>query len=152
MVPHPTAQYGQVERVSLARAILSVRNCAYAGFKSNPNTAAAAPPIAVSLKKSRRVGFILGLPTARGNVRVGCASRNLCNRTCQHACQAVISENSQGFRGLKLHASIDSSRASKPTCNGALIRKPPKLDVARYNSLPESLGLAGGEIFGLVHP
>src|SRR6267143_3609200 len=28
-------------------------------------------------------------------------------------CQAVISENSQGLRGLKLHASIDSSRASK---------------------------------------
>src|SRR5882762_7647748 len=27
-------------------------------------------------------------------------------------CQAVISENSQGLRGLKLHASIDSSRAS----------------------------------------
>src|ERR1700686_5270476 len=28
-------------------------------------------------------------------------------------CQAMISENSQGLRGLKLHASIDSSRASK---------------------------------------
>src|SRR2546429_7221871 len=71
MVPHPTAQYGQVERVSLARAILSVRNCAYAGFKSKPNTAAAAPPIAVSLKKSRRGGFMLGLPSTRKKMREG---------------------------------------------------------------------------------
>src|SRR2546429_4132648 len=62
MVPHPTAQYGQVERVSLARAIFSVRNCAYAGFKSKPNTAAAAPPLVVNFRKSRRGGFLLGSP------------------------------------------------------------------------------------------
>src|SRR5260221_8550008 len=62
MVPQPTAQYGQVERVSLARAILSVRNCAYAGFKSKPNTAAAAPPIVVNFRKSRRGGVLWGPP------------------------------------------------------------------------------------------
>src|SRR6266481_1956929 len=60
MVPQPTAQYGHVERVSLARAIFSVRSCANAGFKSKPNTAAAAPPMVVNFRKSRRVGFILG--------------------------------------------------------------------------------------------
>src|SRR5438876_9430910 len=57
IVPQPTAQYGHVERVSLARAIFSVRSCANAGFKSKPNTAAAAPPMVVSFRKSRRVGF-----------------------------------------------------------------------------------------------
>src|SRR5713226_4686812 len=64
MVPQPTAQYGQVERVSLARAIFSVRSCAYAGFRSKPKSAAAAPPTVVSLRKSRRVGFI-GAPLPR---------------------------------------------------------------------------------------
>src|ERR1700731_935355 len=58
MVPQPTAQYGQVDRVSLARAIFSVRSCAYAGCRSNPKTAAAAPPTAVYLRNSRREGFI----------------------------------------------------------------------------------------------
>src|SRR5260370_5848790 len=66
MVPQPTAQYGQVDRVSLARAIFSVRSCAYAGFKSKPNTAAAAPPMVVNLKKSRRVGGIAGAPFLKG--------------------------------------------------------------------------------------
>src|SRR6267143_3490063 len=60
IVPQPTAQYGHVDLVSLARAIFSVLSCAYAGFKSKPNTAAAAPPIVVSFRKSRRVGFIRG--------------------------------------------------------------------------------------------
>jgi len=42
-------------RVSLALAIFSVRNCAYAGFKSRTQTpAAAAPTNCGSLKKSRR--------------------------------------------------------------------------------------------------
>src|SRR5260370_22181478 len=66
MVPQPTAQYGQVERVSLARAILRVRNCANAGFKSKPNTAAAAPPMVVNLRKSRRAGGIHRPPPAGG--------------------------------------------------------------------------------------
>src|SRR6266849_4675983 len=60
IVPQPTAQYGQVDRVSLARAIFSVLSCAYAGFKSKPNTAAAAPPMVVNFRKSRRVGFMRG--------------------------------------------------------------------------------------------
>src|SRR6266403_269186 len=60
IVPQPTAQYGQVDRVSLARAIFRTRSCAYAGFKSKPNTAAAAPPMVVNFRKSRRVGFMLG--------------------------------------------------------------------------------------------
>src|SRR5258708_17227873 len=72
MVPQPTAQYGHVERVSLARAILSVRSCANAGFRSNPKTAAAAPPMVVNFRKSLRFNKILGptthhaFPHARG--------------------------------------------------------------------------------------
>src|SRR5260370_22743600 len=66
MVPQPTAQYGQVERVSLARAIFRVRNCAYAGFKSKPNTAAAAPPIVVNFRKSRRGWVMLVPPPSQG--------------------------------------------------------------------------------------
>src|SRR2546427_12771812 len=60
IVPQPTAQYGQVDRVSLARAIFRTRSCAYAGFKSKPNTAAAAPPMVVNFRKSRRGGLIRG--------------------------------------------------------------------------------------------
>src|SRR5229473_6313754 len=60
IVPQPTAQYGQVDLVSLARAIFNVLSCAYAGCKSKPNTAAAAPPMVVNFRKSRRVGFIRG--------------------------------------------------------------------------------------------
>src|SRR5260370_35108101 len=75
MVPQPTAQYGQVERVSLARAILSVRSCAYAGFKSKPNTAAAAPPMVVSFRKSRRGGFMRKPPSPGRKLREGRARR-----------------------------------------------------------------------------
>src|SRR6266568_3750520 len=88
MVPQPTAQYGQVERVSLARAIFSVRSCAYAGFKTKPKAAAAASPIVGSFKKSRREGFMLGPPSARD--KVGRVSRKLLNRTCQLTCQGFI--------------------------------------------------------------
>src|ERR1700674_1273124 len=88
MVPQPTAQYGQVDRVSLARAIFRVRNCAYAGFRSNPKTAAAAPPIVVNFRKSRRVGFMLGPPSARS--KVGRVSQKPFNMTCGALCQAVI--------------------------------------------------------------
>src|SRR5260370_23760025 len=70
MVPQPTAQYGQVDRVSLARAIFSVRSCAYAGFKSKPNTAAAAPPIVANFRKSRRDELIPGPPLRRVKKRV----------------------------------------------------------------------------------
>src|SRR6266436_3577959 len=74
MVPQPTAQYGQVERVSLGRAIFRVRSCAYAGCRSKPNTAAATPPTVVNFRKSRREGFIGALsreerrqPASRGS-------------------------------------------------------------------------------------
>src|SRR2546426_8140297 len=99
MVPHPTAQYGQVERVSLARAILSVRNCAYAGFKSKPNTAAAAPPIAVSLKKSRREGFILGLPTTEKENGEGGPPGTQFIKTFGRGGQLMFSENLRDSRG-----------------------------------------------------
>src|SRR5229473_7180763 len=88
MVPQPTAQYGQVERVSLARAIFRVRNCAYAGFKSKPNTAAAAPPIVVNFRKSRREGFMLAPPSAKG--KEGRVSQKFLHTTCWPLCQALI--------------------------------------------------------------
>src|SRR5712691_3467673 len=64
ITPQLTEQYGHVERVSLARAIFSVRSCANAGFRSNPKTAAAAPPMVANFRKSRRVGLMLGPPSA----------------------------------------------------------------------------------------
>src|SRR5260370_9845367 len=75
MVPQPTAQYGQVERVSLARAIFRTRNCAYAGFKSKPNTAAAAPPIVVNFRKSRRARGIIATPSLERKGRGGCQEK-----------------------------------------------------------------------------
>src|SRR5580700_1975660 len=95
MVPQPTAQYGQVERVSFARAIFSTRSCAYAGFMSKPKTAAAAPPTVVSFRKSRREGFMLGPPSARE--KVGSVSQNLLNKTYRAGCQAVIFANTMSF-------------------------------------------------------
>src|SRR2546422_11256091 len=65
MTPQLTEQYGQVERVSFARAIRSVRSCAYAGLRSKPNTAAATPPTVVSFRKSRR-GGCTGPPFPKG--------------------------------------------------------------------------------------
>src|SRR5258708_11750628 len=88
MVPQPTAQYGQVERVSLARAILSVRNCAYAGFKSKPNTAAAAPPIVVNFRKSRRGRVILGPPSSKR--KEGGGSQEIPPNTFLPPCQRII--------------------------------------------------------------
>src|SRR5580704_14163819 len=85
MVPQPTAQYGQVERVSLARAILSTRSCAKAGCKSNPNTAAAAPPTVLSLRKSRLEGFIYVWPPSRAVG--GCCRTNAIDRTLTWFCQ-----------------------------------------------------------------
>src|SRR5215471_15480133 len=88
MTPQLTEQYGHVERVSLARAIFSVRSCAYAGSKSKPNNAAAAPPTVVSLRKSRRVGFTSSPPSARD--KVGNDLRKLLHRPRLAACQAFI--------------------------------------------------------------
>src|SRR5437870_12085530 len=91
ITPQLTEQYGHVERVSLARAILSVRSCANAGFKSNPKTAAAAPPMVVNFRKSRREGFMVGPPSAGGELGKGRLPRSLLNRTCQRACQEMFS-------------------------------------------------------------
>src|SRR2546427_1348174 len=87
ITPQLTEQYGHVERVSLARAILSVRSCANAGFKSNPKTAAAAPPMVVNFRKSRRDGVIQTTPLREKESEGGGASRKLLNRTCERACQ-----------------------------------------------------------------
>jgi len=54
ITPQLTEQYGQVERVSVVRAILSSRDCAYAFCRSNPSTDAAIAPLPV-LRKTRRV-------------------------------------------------------------------------------------------------
>src|SRR5215472_12951311 len=88
MTPQLTEQYGQVERVSLARAIFSVRSCAYAGFKSKPNIAAAAPPTVVSLIKSRRVGFIRD-PRPQ-ELRQGIGLRRPLHKTQRADCQVLI--------------------------------------------------------------
>src|SRR6266852_8714591 len=88
MVPQPTAQYGQVERVSLARAIFRVRSCAKAGCKSKPNTAAAVPPMVVSFRKSRRDGFTENPLSARS--KEGERSRTDIHKTLARKCQAVI--------------------------------------------------------------
>src|SRR5579884_1520140 len=58
MTPQLTEQYGHVDRVSFARAIFKARSCANAGCKSNPKTAAAAPPTAPIFRKSRREACI----------------------------------------------------------------------------------------------
>src|SRR5882762_3845158 len=89
MVPQPTAQYGQVDRVSLARAIFSVRSCAYAGCRSNPNTAAAAPPTVVNFRKSRREGFIGAL--SREERRQESVSRRPIHKTSGRNCQVTFS-------------------------------------------------------------
>jgi hypothetical protein len=87
-VPQPTAQYGHVERVSLARAIFRVRSCAKAGCKSKPNTAAAEPPMVVSFRKSRRDGFTENPLSARS--KEGERSRTDIHKSLARTCQAVI--------------------------------------------------------------
>src|SRR5882724_8369248 len=52
ITPQLTEQYGQVERVSVVRAIFSSFACARTGRASNPRRSAAVPP-APTLKKSR---------------------------------------------------------------------------------------------------
>src|SRR5262245_41723870 len=56
ITPQLTEQYGQVDRVSVVRAILSSRTSANAGVRSKPSTDAAMPPIAVAFRNSLRVG------------------------------------------------------------------------------------------------
>src|ERR1700674_5482061 len=114
MVPQPTAQYGQVDRVSLARAIFRVRNCAYAGFRSNPKTAAAAPPIVVNFRKSRRGGFMLGPPSTSS--KVGRVSQKIPYMTCRPLCQAVILPTDCSSSHAKYRVPEDLAKASKMNC------------------------------------
>ncbi len=58
MTPQLTEQYGQVERVSVVRAIFSSRTSAYAGVRSKPRTEAATPPMVVEVRNCLRVGFM----------------------------------------------------------------------------------------------
>src|SRR3954453_19709437 len=53
ITPHDTAQYGQMLRVSVVRAILNCRISARACDRSKPR--ATAPPTVVALRKPRRV-------------------------------------------------------------------------------------------------
>src|SRR5271167_4297837 len=62
--PQLTEQYGQVDRVSVARAILSSLSCATAGVRSNPRREKPAPPTSAPLRKVRRENSIAHPPTA----------------------------------------------------------------------------------------
>src|ERR1700674_5865769 len=62
--PQLTEQYGQVERVSVARAILSSLSCATAGVRSNPRREIPAPPASALLRKVLRESSIVHPPTA----------------------------------------------------------------------------------------
>src|SRR6266853_1996005 len=61
--PQLTEQYGQVDRVSVARAILSSFSCAIAGVKSNPRREKPAPPTSAPLRKFLRESSIAHPPT-----------------------------------------------------------------------------------------
>src|SRR5580693_7801782 len=62
--PQLTEQYGQVDRVSVARAILSSLSCATAGVRSNPRIEKPAPPTSAPLRKFLRENSIAHPPTA----------------------------------------------------------------------------------------
>src|SRR5882724_8783273 len=53
--PQLTEQYGHVDFVWVAPAILSSRSCAWAGVGSSPRSVRAVPPTALALRKSLRV-------------------------------------------------------------------------------------------------
>src|SRR5258706_463928 len=61
--PQLTEQYGQVDRVSVARAILSSLSCATAGVRSNPRREKPAPPTSAPLRKFLRESSIAHPPT-----------------------------------------------------------------------------------------
>src|SRR6266403_5679374 len=62
--PQLTEQYGHVDRVSVARAILSSLSCAIAGVRSNPRREKPAPPTSAPLRKVLRESSIVHPPTA----------------------------------------------------------------------------------------
>src|SRR5580704_5945959 len=57
--PQLTEQYGHVDLVSVARAILSSLSCATAGVRSNPRREKAAPPVSAPLRKVLRESSIM---------------------------------------------------------------------------------------------
>src|ERR1700736_5623530 len=73
--PQLTEQYGQVDRVSVARAILSSLSCATAGVKSNPRIETPAPPTSALLRKVLRESSIAHPPTASYHKPSGLHSR-----------------------------------------------------------------------------
>src|ERR1700674_546943 len=109
MVPQPTAQYGHVERVSLARAILSTRSWAKAGRKSKPKTAAAVPPMVVSFRKSRRDGFTEIRLSARNKKRK--PSRPAIHKTLAFNCQGAI-----GIFNVPLTLGVDCCGSRHDSC------------------------------------
>src|ERR1022692_1392216 len=70
--PQLTAQYGQVDRVSVARAIFSSFNCATAGVRSNPRREKPAPPTSAPLRNVLRESSIVHPPTASITSRADC--------------------------------------------------------------------------------
>src|ERR1700683_4864742 len=67
-----TEQYGQVERVSVARAIFSSLSCATAGVRSNPRIEKPAPPTSAPLRKFLRENSIALLRLLRITSRPDC--------------------------------------------------------------------------------
>src|SRR5688572_5506840 len=51
ITPQDTEQYGQMERVSVVRAILKAFACAWAAVRSKPNGVANAPEAAMKLRR-----------------------------------------------------------------------------------------------------
>src|SRR5580698_6494981 len=61
--PQLTEQYGQVDRVSVARAIFNSFSCATAGVRSKPRREKPAPPTSAPLRKVLRESSIAHPPT-----------------------------------------------------------------------------------------
>src|ERR1700732_354016 len=76
MTPQLTEQYGQVERVSVARAIFSSRRCADAGLRTNPKIVAATPPRVATFSNSRRLVSMAGPSAAAIHNTRSCASNH----------------------------------------------------------------------------
>src|SRR3954466_6076898 len=68
ITPQLTEQYGQIERVSVARAIFSSRMWAWGGARSKPSPVAPAPPTAPIFRKSLRERFIRPTSSTRRGV------------------------------------------------------------------------------------
>src|ERR1700694_2572092 len=71
--PQLTEQYGHVDRVSVARAILSSLSCATAGVRSNPRREKAAPPVSAPLRKVLRESSMVSSSRFDHNTKNGLA-------------------------------------------------------------------------------